>query len=291
MVIRVVSLALACVTAMPCSAAGQQRAAPASIDVHGSAGALAQVFDSLGYQLDSVAASKEGPRLFVATLPSDMASMIPVQAKTDLFIRLLLPLALEANERIGAQRDSLLALQKKGGGLSAAESSWVAALAEEYRGSADDVAELLTRVDAIPTSLVLAQGADESAWGTSRFAKEGNSLFGQHTHSAGEAGLVAGSGKKNVQVAAFPTLLDGVLAYAHNLNSNPAYAGLRQTRAQERAQHEILNGSAVAEGLKSYSAHGEDYVHTLQSIIRAHKLHEFDDTTLGSGPGLEISNQ
>jgi Bax protein len=103
--------------------------------------------------------------------------------------------------------------------------------------------------------------------------------------------LVAGSGKKNIQVATFPTLLDGVLAYAHNLNSNPAYAELRQVRAQERAQHEILNGAAVAEGLKSYSARGEDYVHTLQSIIRAHHLHEFDDASLEAGSGLAVSNQ
>ncbi len=287
---RFLFLALGCVAAVPGSLVGQHRDAPASIDLHGSASALAQLFDSLGYQLDSVVASNEAPRVFVSTLPGDMASMSPVQAKTGLFIRLLLPLALEANERIAAQRDSLLALQKKNGGWSAAESSWLSALAEEYRGSTDQLDDLLARVDAIPVSLALAQGADESAWGTSRFAREGNSLFGQHTHSKGEAGLVAGSGKKNIQVAAFPTLLDGVLAYAHNINSNPAYAELRQVRAQERAQHEILNGAAVAEGLKSYSARGEDYVHTLQSIIRAHHLHEFDDASLEPGSGLVVSN-
>ena len=284
-------LLLACLGGAPGSLVGQQGDAAASIDLHGSASALAHLFDSLGYQLDSVTASKEAPRVFVSTLPGDMASMNPVQAKVDLFIRLLLPLALEANERIAAQRDSLLALQERAGEWSAAESSWVSALAEEYRGSADQLDDLLARVDAIPVSLALAQGADESAWGTSRFAREGNSLFGQHTHSKEEAGLVAGSGKKNIQVAAFPALLDGVLAYAHNLNSNPAYAELRQVRAQERAQHDILSGSAVAEGLKSYSARGEDYVHTLQSIIRAHHLHEFDDASLEHGPGLAASNQ
>jgi Bax protein len=284
-------LLLACVGGVPGSLVGQRVSTPASINLHGSASALAQLFDSLGYQLDSVAASNEAPRVFASTLPGDMASMSPVRAKTDLFIRLLLPLALEANERIAAQRDSLLALQEKSGAWSAAESSWVSALANEYRGSADQLDQLLARVDVIPVSLALAQGADESAWGTSRFAREGNSLFGQHTHAKGEAGLVAGSGKKNVQVAAFPSLLDGVLAYAHNLNSNPAYAELRQVRAQERAQHDILSGSAVAEGLKSYSARGEDYVHTLQSIIRAHHLHEFDDASLKHGPGLAVSNQ
>jgi len=284
-------LTLACVAAGPGSLVGQHRDAPTTIDLHGSARALAQLFDSLGYQLDSVAASNEAPRVFASTLPGDMASMSPVRAKTDLFIRLLLPLALEANERIAAQRDSLLALQEKSGGWSGAESSWVSALAKEYRGSADQLDDLLARVDVIPVSLALAQGADESAWGTSRFAREGNSLFGEHTHSKGEAGLVAGSGKKNIQVAAFPTLLDGVLAYAHNLNSNPAYAELRRVRAQERAQHEVLSGAAVAEGLKSYSARGEDYVHTLQSIIRAHHLHEFDDASLEPGPGLSVSNQ
>ena len=108
-------LLLACLGGAPGSLVGQQGDAPASIDLHGSASALAHLFDSLGYQLDSVAVSKEAPRVFVATLPGDMASMSPVQAKVDLFIRLLLPLALEANERIAAQRDSLLALQKKSG--------------------------------------------------------------------------------------------------------------------------------------------------------------------------------
>lgn len=288
---RLSFLALGFVAAVPGSLVGQHRDAPTSIDLHGSASALVRLFDSLGYQLDSVAASNEAPRVFVSTLPGDMTTMSPVRAKTDLFIRLLLPLALEINERIAAQRDSLLDLQKRVGGWSTAESSWVSALAEEYRGSADQLDDLLARVDAIPVSLALAQGADESAWGTSRFAREGNSLFGEHTHSKGETGLVAGSGKKNVQVEAFLTLLDGVVAYAHNLNSNPAYAELRQVRAQERAQHDILSGSAVAEGLKSYSARGEDYVHTLQSIIRAHHLHEFDDASLKHGPGLAVSNQ
>ncbi len=288
---RFAFITLACVAAGPSSLIGQYRDAPASIDVHGSASALAHLFDSLGYQLDSVVASKEAPRVFASTLPGNMASMSPVQAKTDLFIRLLLPLALEANERIMAQRDSLLALRKREGGWSAADSAWAWALAEEYRGSTEKLDDLLARVDAIPVSLALAQGADESAWGTSRFAREGNSLFGQHTHSQGEAGLVAGSGKKNVAVAAFPTLLDGVLAYAHNLNSNPAYAQLREVRAQERAQHEVLSGAAVAEGLKSYSARGEDYVHALQSIIRAHHLHQFDDASLVPGSALAVSNQ
>jgi len=289
--VRCLALATSALVIAPSLMAGQERgAALTSMTVDGSAETLVRAFDSLHYRLDSVRASRMAPRIFLEALPGDMHTVSPVQTKTSLFIRLLLPLTLEANARTAARRDSLKAVLNRGA-WTARDSAWVRALAEEYRGTLTDRDDLLARVDAVPPSLALAQGADESAWGTSRFAREGNALFGEHTHGKADAGLVAGSGKKDIEVEAFPALLDGVLAYMHNLNSNPAYQTLRDVRARERAQHEVLSGSAVAEGLKSYSARGEGYVQTLQSIIRAHELHALDSVTLRPGPGLVIATE
>ena len=134
-------------------------------------------------------------------------------------------------------------------------------------------AKLLLKVDAVPPSLVLAQAALESAWGTSRFAARGNNFFGQWCHTPG-CGMVPNRRHEgaNHEVQIFETPFDSVAAYMRNLNSHPAYKGFREKRAELRAQRQVLNGCYVAHGLTQYSEMGDAYVENVKLLIRANRL-------------------
>ena len=141
---------------------------------------------------------------------------------------------------------------------------------------------LLKRVDVIPPSLVLAQAANESAWGTSRFAKSGFNYFGQWCFKKG-CGIVPGkrdAGKEH-EVAAFSSPRKSVGSYIRNLNSHPAYQSLRSIRIQLRSENKAITGIALAGGLSEYSARGSEYVEELRSIIRYNKLAKYDSNIGG----------
>jgi len=153
------------------------------------------------------------------------------------------------------------------------------ALAQKYRikpGGADEMRQkLLKRVDVVPASLVLAQAALESAWGTSRFAAMGNNFFGQWCFTNG-CGMVPDQRLegKNHEVKVFDTPFDSVASYMRNLNSHPAYKHFREKRAELRAEHKPLNGCYLARGLTSYSAKGDAYVESIKLMIRANRLEQ-----------------
>ena len=136
---------------------------------------VSQIFAEKGYKLSDVRESGIAPRIYLMDIPLDMAASETVATKKDLFIRILLPLVLKANEEIADQRRRLRDLHEQKTG-AAGQTAWLQVLAQAYGGSVDDIADLLARVDTIPPSLALAQGIDESGWGASRFAREGESL-------------------------------------------------------------------------------------------------------------------
>ncbi|MCH2098860.1 MAG: glucosaminidase domain-containing protein, partial [Pseudomonadales bacterium] len=137
--------------------------------------------------------------------------------------------------------------------------------------------ELLACVDVIPPSLVLAQAATESAWGTSRFARKANNLFGEWCFTAG-CGLVPNHRSQGAthEVERFATVSASIDSYFHNLNSHPAYAELRAIRARAREAAATISGADLAAGLMLYSERGEDYVDELRQIIRVNDLGRFD---------------
>jgi len=139
------------------------------------------------------------------------------------------------------------------------------------------VKELVRRVDVIPTSLVLAQAANESGWGTSRFAREGNNIFGQWCFDEG-CGLVPNRRGEDAshEVRAFASVDAAVRAYFRNLNTHPSYEDLRTLRASMRMQGLKLNSMVLARGLTRYSERGMDYVEELQDMIRINELRERD---------------
>ena len=165
--------------------------------------------------------------------------------------------------------------------LSSRDYRFLNDLAVAYELKKGDYGGLLRRVDIIPVSQVLAQGAEESGWGTSRFARKGNAVFGQRTFSKG-AGLVPLKRRpdQKFEVKAFSDLYTSVRSYVFNLNTHFAYEEFRRMRADFRARKQPLNSYVLIGSLDSYSERGQKYIDTIGSIIRVNRLRDFDNARL-----------
>jgi len=242
--------------------------------------------NELAYDIARVRAGEHDvPNVFLAALPTDLADVRIAAQRKDMFVAMILPLVLRENEEIAANRVRLLdisARMSEDVKLPADDRLWLAAMAERYDTEPANVAELARRLDTIPPSLALAQAAEESGWGTSRFANEGNALFGQRTYSAadGMPPQSRGADEGTFRVRAYRDLGGAVRSYIHNLNTHAAYAQFRKERAKKRAADQSVTGHAMAETLTRYSERGTDYVKTLQSLMRANRLADFDKARL-----------
>ncbi|GAB4260595.1 MAG: hypothetical protein Kow0092_09530 [Deferrisomatales bacterium] len=255
-----------------------------------------QQADALAARLDRLWKLARGavPNVAPGAFPPDMGRL-PVDQKKRVFLRSVLPHVLAANRRVRRDRRRLLGIRKRlerGEGLTEAERQALEVLAGRYRaGDAaarlirDEPAALcdllLERADEIPPSLALAQAAIESAWGGSRFVREGNSLFGQWVFSA-DKGIPPRERPEgaNYAVASFDHLGHAVEAYARNLNTFWAYEPFRKLRARMRARGEPLDPYRLAEGLWRYSERREAYVEEIRRVIRVNRLTRFDDVEL-----------
>jgi Bax protein len=264
-------------------------AAAAPVVPVATTGGLAGLFVQAGYALEDVRASREVPRLLIANLPDDLPDVAVPAERKRIFIKSMLPLILHVNELVLKDRARVAGLRARveaETALAAEDEAWLAELARAYRLAAVDFAELLSRIDAVPPSLAIAQAAAESGWGTSRFVREGNALFGQRVYG-GESGLVPRrrDAQERHKVRAFDDLVEAVKAYVHNLNSHPAYGEFRSWRMAKRDRGHDLRGLHLVWPLDRYSEQGADYVRSLETIIRANDLEAFDDARLaGAGP-------
>ena len=213
------------------------------------------------------------PRAYLASLPGDWRHMRDASRRKNLFIRAILPLVLLENERILAVRARVL----KG---DPADDEWRRALAARYRLPSADLARLARRIDIIPPSLAIAQAAIESGWGSSRFSRQGNALFGEWTWT-GKGIVPAGreAGRTHM-IKAFDSLGGSVASYMKNLNSHRAYAGLRRWRETRRRQGKAPSGLSLTATLIDYSQKGQAYVSILDGIIRRNSLAALDGARL-----------
>lgn len=217
----------------------------------------------------------------IAVFP-DFASIESIDVKKQQFFDYLEGYVNAENAAIAETRHQLLnfsSIITSGTRLSRRERAWVAQLAEQYDLDPEITSELrmvnalLQRVDAIPVSLVLAQAANESAWGTSRFALEGNNIFGQWCYEEG-CGLVPERRSRGAthEVKRFDSVSSAVQAYFLNINSHHLYQDFRDLRAQMRRQRKALDSMELAYGLGRYSARGDHYVDEVQTIIEQNEL-------------------
>ncbi len=234
-------------------------------------------------------ARHEVPRLYLRSLPRDLAEGDSTWDRKSDFFRVMLPLVLAGNEKIMADRKRLEKFAGQvlsGGNLYAVNKSWVISLAAEY-GLDDfdpkngDWQELLRRVDTVPVSLALAQAALESGWGTSRFAQQGNAVFGQVSWRPGSGLIQTGRDPDaNYEVRSFSTLSDCVNAYLHNLNTHRLYAKFRNQRANVQARGQVPSGAELIKYLDRYSVLGKKYTDEIRGIIETNLLQEMDAARL-----------
>ena len=225
------------------------------------------------------------PLVEVETLPHDLAEL-PVARKKALFFRSLLPIVLAENRRLREERAFLQRALAAREALGPAGRERLAELQQRYRveGDLDDPdrrARLLRRVDELPPALVLAQAANESGWGTSRFAREANNLFGMWTYDA-DLGLVPADRDADARhrVRAYDHLRASVRHYLLTLNRLGAYAELRRLRQAQRRAGGGLDAVELAQGLLPYSERGADYVAEIRSMIRHNRLQRLDQVRL-----------
>jgi Bax protein len=215
----------------------------------------------------------------------DFSAFHDVRQKKRVFFEFMLPLIREANASIRVERAELVALSRKlenGSVLSGGEHLRLAQLFNQYRFDlpqlveAVDIGELLERVDIVPASLVLAQSANESGWGTSRFATEANNYFGIWCFSRG-CGLAPRQRDEGLshEVASYDSVQQGVIAYMRNINTHKAYTDLRTIRAEQRQIRNHQMGERLANGLHRYSERGQAYVDEIQQMIRVNNLQEY----------------
>lgn len=273
---------------------GGAKSAAAPVIVPDS-GALLEKFSLIEYRLTDVRSGEaEVPRLYITSLPRDLAALQSVDDRKAAFIKLMLPLVLRVNEELLEDRarvKRLVGRLHEGKRLRAADLAWLDSLAEQYGAERNDFDGLVERLDVVPPSLALAQAIEESGWGTSRFAKLGNAIFGQWTYSKGEGIVPLGRSEgKSHKIKAFGHLHESVANYVANLNRHAAYADFRRVRATMRAQARELNGYVLAGTLTAYSQRGEDYVASIRAIMRFNGLSDLDGARL-RGDGVPLAQR
>ena len=236
---------------------------------------LNQLFEDNDYNLKKVRVNKIVKPFEVGMLPEELKNIESTKKRKDLFIKIVLPLILSENNRILRDRDILFKVLNKNNNTKS-EREWLNKKFKQYGVVNKDVTTLKIRMDIIPVSLALAQAAKESGWGTSRFAIEGNALFGQWTYSGeGITPAAADKGDKH-KVMAFSVLKSSVRAYQRNLNTHKSYKAFRKERATQRDNEENLDSTLLANYLDSYAETGEEYVKILKQIINQNNLKDFD---------------
>lgn len=240
------------------------------------------LYHHVAFDLDAV---RQGhrlvPPLIFHTVPADFAAIAENAFRKQRFIQFMLPMVLMANETIVQDRariEILAAQIQQGRQLSGDDLIWLTQIANRYGLRRPDFTALLERVDIIPPSLALAQAAQETGWGTSNLARNGNALFGQS--SWGKDGWFEGATMKNYQIQAFETPYESVVAYMDNLNSHPAYAEYRALRKELRKKGEVPDGFQLAAMLWRYSELGNDYVFAVRDLITVNSLTDFDAARL-----------
>ena len=245
-----------------------------------NASTVKELFKDTEYNLDEIRKTKFVKPVRLSLLPKEMKNIQSTQEKKKLFLEIILPLVLEENNRIKIDRKKLFVILNKNNN-SDQEIKWLNQKFKQYGVVKKDLATLKIRMDEIPVSLALAQAAKESGWGTSRFAIEGNALFGQWTWSGeGIKPADVDSNDGSHKVMKFKVLKASVRAYQRNLNTHSSYRKFRLARAIMRDKDEELDSLTLANYLDKYAATGKEYTVIIKKIIQQNKLQDFDKVKL-----------
>jgi Bax protein len=244
-----------------------------------SASTIKQLFEDTGYNLNDVRKKKLVKPVALTLLPQEIKMIENSKKRKEFFIQIVLPLIIKENNNIKLDRNTLFTIINKSDN-SNSEKQWLEKKYKQYGVKSGDLSTLKIRMDEIPVSLAIAQAAKETGWGTSRFALEGNALFGQWTWS-GE-GLKPKEAKEGEshKVMKFNILQASVRAYQRNINTHSTYKDFRKARAKLRDNNKPLDSIELSKYLNKYAETGNQYVEVLQKIIKQNKLQDFDDAKL-----------
>ena len=244
-----------------------------------SAATIRQLFEDTGYNLQDVRKKKLVKPVALTLLPQEIKMIENVKKRKELFIQIVLPLIIQENNNIRLDRKTLFNIINKSNN-TASEKKWLEKKYKQYGVNSRDLSVLKIRMDEIPTSLAIAQAAKETGWGTSRFAQEGNALFGQWTWSGEGLKPKKAEEGKGHKVMKFNVLQASVRAYQRNLNTHSTYKDFRKARAEFRDLNKPLDSIELSTHLNKYAETGNQYVEVLQKIIIQNKLKDFDDAKL-----------
>jgi len=244
-----------------------------------SASTIKQLFLDTGYNLSDVRKKKLVKPVSLSLLPAEIKKIENTKERKELFIQIILPLVIKENNNIKLDRIKLFGVLNKSKNTNN-EKNWLEKKFKQYGVINKDLPTLKIRLDEIPISMAIAQAAKETGWGTSRFAQEGNALFGQWTWT-GEGIKPAGADDDSThKVMKFKVLQASVKAYHRNLNTHSSYKEFRSARAQLRDEGKELDSLILTKYLDRYAETGKEYVKILQQIIKQNQLTDFDDARL-----------
>jgi len=244
-----------------------------------SASTIQQLFKETNYNLKDVRKTKLVKPVKLSLLPNEIKKIENTKKRKNLFIQIILPLIIEENNRIKLDRKKLFTILNKNHN-SNSENKWLNQKFEQYGVLNKDLSTLKVRMDTIPVSLVIAQAAKETGWGTSRFALEGNALFGQWTWSGEGIRPADADNDATHKVMKFKILKSSIRAYQRNLNTHSGYKEFRMARAELRDNGRNLDGIILATYLDKYAETGKEYVKIIKQIIKQNSLTDFDDVKL-----------
>ncbi len=238
------------------------------------------LFEDLEYSLDEVRDIKQVKPIYFTRLPKDLDKIRSVTRKKETFLQIVLPLIVAENEKIENDREYLFKIITDND--SEEKRVWLSKKFREYKVQDNSIGELIEKIDIVPTSIALAQAAKESGWGTSRFALEGNAIFGQWTFNGVGIEPLEKDDDKSHKILKFPILRASVKAYITNLNTHPSYKGFREKRQEARDRNKKPSGIDLIDELESYAETGKEYTKILKQIIEQNNLEEFEPVTINN---------
>ena len=251
-----------------------------TVDYISESSEMIEIFKKYQFSVDNLLNNQSANLIIFSSLPKDFMEIQPVIERKRLFINTLIPIIYSENLQILNDRKKILDWWRESDGENFSRDfwpQWLFELSEKYGSSDSNLGNLLVRVDIVPISLALAQAAIESGWGTSRYSREGNAVFGQYTFDESE-GLKPRDRNKNDQffIKKFSNLSESVRSYLKNINTHLAYADFREERKKLRMSGENLSGYKLVNFLKDYSERKDFYIKDVKEIMTSNNFKKFD---------------
>ncbi len=251
-----------------------------TVDYISESSEMIEIFKKYQFSVDNLLNNQSANLVIFSSLPQDFMDIQPIIERKRLFINTLIPIIYSENLQILNDRKKILDWWRESDGENFSRDfwpQWLFELSEKYGSSDSNLGNLLVRVDIIPISLALAQSAIESGWGTSRYSREGNAVFGQYTFDESK-GLKPKDRNENDEffIKKFSNLSESVRSYLKNINTHLAYADFREERKKLRMSGENLSGYKLVNFLKDYSERRESYIRDVKEIMNSNNFQKYD---------------